>query len=98
MNSLSFTQEKNQVVVRGLLDRDHVGAAWQSRQDWLSGSGDVSVDLQGVEKVDSAGLAMLIQVKAELLQQGRELALHNVNTQLRQFAEVSGVTELLSLS
>ena len=98
MNNLSFTRENNQVVVRGLLDRDHVCTAWQSRQDWLSGSGDVSVDLQGVEKVDSAGLAMLIQVKAELLQQGRELALHNVNTQLRQFAEVSGVTELLSLS
>ncbi|RUO19459.1 STAS domain-containing protein [Aliidiomarina haloalkalitolerans] len=98
MNSLQFDVQGDAVVVRGELDRDHVGQAWKEREQWLGSTGTLNIDLCAVEKVDSAGLALLIQVKAELQKQNRDLALRNVNTQLRQFAEVSGVTALLSLS
>lgn len=98
MNSLQFDVQADGVVVRGELDRDHVAQAWRDRQQWLGSEGTLNIDLCAVEKVDSAGLALLIQAKAELHKQNRDLALRNVNTQLRQFAEVSGVTALLSLS
>ena len=98
MAKLELIKNNGTVMVTGPLDRDHVGAAWRSRKEWLGNSGDVNIDLAGVEQVDSAGLAFLIQIKAELGEQNRELSLQNIHTQLRQFAEVSGVTELLSLS
>ncbi len=80
------------------MNRDNVGSAWRSRSDWVGTSGDLTLDFSDVEQVDSSGIAMLIQLIAELSESNRSLSLRNTNTQLRQFAEVSGVTELLSLS
>ncbi|WP_194756249.1 STAS domain-containing protein [Aliidiomarina indica] len=98
MNALEFTQQDAQVRVAGDLDRNQVGLAWSNRADWMGQEQALVLDLSEVKKVDSAGLAFLIQVQAELASHERELSLQNVNTQLRQFAAVSGVTELLSLS
>lgn len=96
---LSFTRgDSGQVVVSGDLDRNSVPAAWSGRQQWLPQSGHVTVDLAGVNHVDSAGLALLIRIKSQLDAGGQSLFLHNVNQQLQQFARVSGVEELLSLS
>ncbi|TRW50435.1 STAS domain-containing protein [Aliidiomarina halalkaliphila] len=98
MSALQLTREDTLVRVAGDLDRDQVGAAWSNRSHWMGQENELVMDLSEVEKVDSAGLAFLIQIQAELAQQQRALSLHNVNTQLRQFAAVSGVTDLLSLS
>lgn len=98
MASLTFTSNGNTVAAHGPLTRDTAGDAWRQRHGWLGDSGDVVIDLAAVEQVDSAGLALLIQIKAELAQSKRSLSLQNIHTQLKQFAAVSGVTELLSLS
>ena len=98
MSALTFTQNGNVVTAHGPLTRDTAGDAWRARSSWLGDSGDVVVDLAAVEQVDSAGLALLIQIKAELSHAQRGFSLHNSNEQLQQFAAVSGVTELLSLS
>ncbi|RUO26647.1 anti-sigma B factor antagonist [Aliidiomarina minuta] len=91
-------QQAGEVLVSGPLDRNSVAAGWGSRKKWLPSGGQVTLDLAQVEQVDSAGLAMLIRLQAELSQGDRELSLRNVNKQLQQFAAVSGVTQLLSLS
>lgn len=95
---LTFRAEQNLVHVAGALNRDSVPKAWQERHQWAVGKETLALDLSKVNAVDSAGLAMLIQLKAELQTQQRKLTLHNVNKQLVAFAAVSGVTELLSLS
>ncbi len=95
---LTFQTEKNEVHVVGALNRDSVAKAWQERHHWAAGSDTLVLDLSKVNAVDSAGLAMLIQLKAELQTEQRELTLQKVNKQLVAFAAVSGVTELLSLS
>lgn len=96
---LSFTRgDGNQVVVSGDLDRNSVPAAWSNRQQWLPDTGHVTVDLAGVNHVDSAGLALLIRIKSQLDARGQSLSLQSVNQQLEQFARVSGVEALLSLS
>ena|SRR5690554_2699433 len=97
-DALTFIRKEKAVFLHGGLNRDTVPNAWQTRQDWAAGEGQLSLNLAGVEKVDSAGLAMLIQLKAELARSKRELALHDVSKQLLSFAEVSGVTALLSLT
>ncbi|RUO23497.1 anti-sigma B factor antagonist [Aliidiomarina iranensis] len=98
MADLSFEVQDDGVHVAGKLNRDNVGDAWRSRHDWLGESGELVLDFSSVEQVDSSGIAMLIQLIAELSASERSLSLRNTNNQLRQFAEVSGVTELLSLS
>ncbi|EGN74869.1 Putative NTP binding protein (contains STAS domain) [Idiomarina sp. A28L] len=98
MSDLSFKVDKDCVRVAGKLNRDNVGAAWRARGDWVGSSGDLTLDCSDVQQVDSSGIAMFIQLIAELAESNRSLSLQNTNTQLRQFAEVSGVTELLSLS
>jgi phospholipid transport system transporter-binding protein len=87
-----------QVAVHGDLDRNSVPKAWSERSQWVPRSDEIVLDLSGVQQVDSAGLAMLIRLKSELDARDQVLHLHNTNIQLKQFAEVSGVTDLLSLS
>lgn len=100
MSSLQFqgTDTAGEVQVSGDLNRDSVPQAWSTRDDWLPANSDVVMDLAGVDHVDSAGLALLIRLKSEIESAGNTLSLRNVNKQLQQFAAVSGVTGLLSLS
>ena len=95
---LQFTAQNEEVVVHGDLDRNTVPQAWAERQQWLPSSTQVVINLQGVGHVDSAGLALLIRLRSELLAQQRELTLRNLNKQLQQFAQVSGVEGLVSIS
>ena len=95
---VAFNVTGDSVEVQGALNRETVPLAWQTRSNWYGSSGNLRLNLAGLKSVDSAGLAMLIQLKAELQERGRDLSLQNTNEQLRAFAEVSGVTGLLSLS
>jgi len=96
--SVEFKKAERGIQVCGQLNRTTVPEAWQSRSEWSQGNDELILDFSRVESVDSAGLAMLIQLKAELSKENRELVLHAVNDQLRAFAEVSGVTGLLGVS
>lgn len=96
--ALQFNANNGEVTVQGDLDRSTVAKAWADRRRWLPASGDVVVDLAGVAHVDSAGLAMLIRLRSELAVKERTLLLRNLNKQLQQFAQVSGVEGLVSLS
>lgn len=98
LDELEFNNKDGVVYVTGALNRNSVPSAWHERSAWAAGTGALCLNLSKISAVDSAGLAMLIQLKAELNKQQRALALQDVNKQLVAFAEVSGVTELLSLS
>ncbi|MCC5880484.1 MAG: STAS domain-containing protein [Idiomarina sp.] len=95
---LQFNAKDGEVVVTGDLDRNTVPQGWADRKRWLPTSKDVVLNLEGVDHVDSAGLAMLIRLRSELEADNQNLVLHNLNTQLQQFARVSGVEGLVSLS
>lgn len=96
--ALQFNAQNEEVVVQGDLDRETVPNAWANRRSWLPSTENVVINLEGVAHVDSAGLAMLIRLRSELLSQQRELTLRNLNKQLQQFAQVSGVEGLVSIS
>jgi phospholipid transport system transporter-binding protein len=54
------------------------------------------VDLKGVDPVDSAGVAILLEWKRRALAQGAHLAFDNVPPTMVSLAELYGVDELLS--
>lgn len=98
--SLDYSQQGDRLVLQGELSRSTIPAMWQQRQQWLQtaiSDAKLNIDLAGVERVDSAGVAMLLRLKGELQQRQCELAIVAANPQLRAIAEVSGATEILQL-
>jgi phospholipid transport system transporter-binding protein len=99
--SLSYSQQGDRLVLQGELSRSTIPAMWQKRQQWLQGAisnATLNIDLAGVERVDSAGVAMLLRLKGALQQQQCDLVIVASNPQLRAIAAVSGVTDILQLS
>ena len=79
----------------GALSFTNARAALQELREILrKASGEVVLDLQGVTRVDSAGLALLIEV-IRLAQQGPcVVRFRNLPAQLETLAAVSGVVAL----
>lgn len=61
-------------------------------------SGDVDLDLSGVQFVDSSGLRVLIDAHQTLTARGNELRLREPSTAVRRLLEISGVDEYLNVS
>ena len=81
---LSFAQ------VPALLDR--------ARDEIAAGTGPVELDLSGVTRVDSAGLALLLELARTARARGRELRCTRAPEQLRRLADFFGLTPLLALT
>ncbi|RZQ56128.1 STAS domain-containing protein [Pseudidiomarina tainanensis] len=90
--------EDNEIQFIGELDRMTVPALWKQRKSWLSGEQVLTLNLQGVTKIDSAGVAMLLEAKRAVLADQRELAITHANQQLHAMVQVSGVSALLQLN
>ncbi|KFZ31208.1 hypothetical protein IDSA_00265 [Pseudidiomarina salinarum] len=95
---INWQTSDDALVLSGVLNRDTVPGLWASRADWLSADDALVVDLSGLDHVDSAGVAMLLQTKRQLMQKDRKLELKSPSEQLRAIADVSGATELLNFS
>lgn len=68
---------------------------WLRKADELAASG--AVDLAGVTRVDSAGVAFLLELTRRASKAGNELALVNASSELRsllEFLEIDGVLKL----
>jgi len=63
--------------LRGALVRDRLSEHASQIEAELRGSGDVVLDLSGVDRIDSSGVALLTQTARRLQPQGRNLRLEN---------------------
>lgn len=61
-------------------------------------SSSTSLDLSSVERVDSAGLALLIEWSRLAKASNKELVLKNVPASLKSLIDISGLGEVLSIS
>ena len=59
---------------------------------------EVRVDLQGVTRADSAGVALLIEWQRAARRQQRRLRFQNIPPQMLAIARLCGVDELLALN
>jgi anti-sigma B factor antagonist len=60
-------------------------------------TGEVVVDCQSLEFIDSTGLSALIKVQAELDETGREVVLLNLSRGTGRVFEISGVDQLFRI-
>ena len=85
---LHLTGELSMETVSGLL----------AQRQLFAGKDELTIDLQGVERADSAGVALLVWWQREVHQQQRIISFQNIPSQMLAIARVSGVDELLSLN
>ena len=64
----------------------------------VAGQGPLELDLSGVTRVDSAGLALLLELARAARKAGRDLRCTRAPEQLRRLAEFFGLTQVLALS
>lgn len=68
----------------------------QAQLEPLLGEGETVIDLGGVQRSDSAGLALLVEWLRVVRRRGGELVFRNFPEQMKTMAEVSHVYELLN--
>ncbi len=90
--------EAGELELVGELTRETVPLLWQSRNEWLATTSELTIQLAHLNKVDTAGVAMLLNAAREARAQQCQLQLQGASEQLRAIVKVSGVAELLGLA
>lgn len=91
------TADDGRLMLSGELSMATVPALLK-QLDWRQGETEIRIDLQGVERADSAGVALLIEWRRAAAQQQRTIDFQNIPSQMLAIARLSGVDELLALS
>ncbi len=86
----------NNLKLSGTLDRDSVPSLWAQAQQWQPTQGEFECSLQGVERIDSAGMVMLIHLIEHAKKQNCHIMLSSVPAQLRTLLQLSNVESLVN--
>lgn len=74
------------------------GLLAQSRELFAQASGSIEVELEAVERVDSAGLALLIEWMREARTQGKTIRFSRLPAQMMAIATASDLESILPLA
>ncbi|MFV0447685.1 MAG: lipid asymmetry maintenance protein MlaB [Vibrio sp.] len=80
----------------GALDRDKVPHLWQILQQWQPQTERFEVSLQDVERIDSAGMVMLIHLIEHAKKRNCHIMLSFVPEQLSTLFQLSNVDKLMA--
>lgn len=87
------------VAISGPMTLDSVPHLYREAQTTFNGRRPVTaVDLAGVSRADSAGLALLLEWQAQSTRRDRKLEFHNVPDDLLRLARLCAAQELLNLN
>ncbi len=88
----------DRLVVAGELDFTTVVQLLKDAEPLLGAGTDVLVDLQGVTRSDSAGLALLIEWMRAAKRQQKSIQFLNIPPQMLDIARVSSLDQVLPLN
>ncbi|MEX3018038.1 lipid asymmetry maintenance protein MlaB [Kluyvera sp. STS39-E] len=74
---LSWTRDGERLSLHGELDQDFLVSLWDARMDATQGVS--TIDLSGLSRVDTAGLALLVHLVDLIRAQGRTANLEGVS-------------------
>ncbi len=95
---LRIEQRDGRLVLSGELDHEGVSRALKESRGWLStGTGPLSVDLAGVSRSESAGIALLLEWLRQAKRQGREIEFLNPPAQMRSLMHFFELERVLPL-
>lgn len=91
------TPGPGRIALAGMLTFGNVGELWRRSAEVLGAAaeGRLEIDLGGITRADSAGLALLVSWLAAARERGIELGYAGVPARLRAIAHISEVDALL---
>lgn len=84
--------------VRGELDFASVAELWEATAALFAAEPILRVDLGGIQRADSAGVALLVEWLRQARQRRRDLAFINVPAQMRTIIQVADLETVLPLA
>ncbi|CCN87671.1 putative Sulphate transporter/antisigma-factor antagonist STAS [Vibrio nigripulchritudo SFn27] len=84
-----------QSYLSGNLDRESVPGLWHFLKQLKTDTAQLNIDMSGVNRVDSAGMVMLIHLIEHAKKQNCHIMLSVVPDQLRTLCQLSNVESLL---
>jgi len=95
-NSASLEQTSNgRYAIAGELNFQSVPVVWEQSQQLFGSSNSIEIDLTGVVRSNSAGLALLIQWMRYAKSSNKSIAFHHIPEQMQEIAKVCGVDKYL---
>lgn len=85
------------VELSGALTFETVPRFFAQSGAWFNGAGAITVNLKNVTRVDSAGVALLLEWRERTRAAGRELSFTDLPEQLRHMIRVSGLDAAFAL-
>ena len=85
------------IEVSGALEFGLVADLLKSSRRFFSGEGDLLFNLNGVNKTDSAGLALLVEWVAMARKSEQALSFQDIPKQMLDIARVSGLDDILPI-
>ncbi len=95
--SVSVEHGEGSLSLNGELSFKTVPALVANNKNFLSNGSSIDIDLSGVSRADSAGVALLIEWQRQAQKQNKSVCFSNIPSQMLAIARLSGVNELLSL-
>ncbi|ANI81091.1 lipid asymmetry maintenance protein MlaB [Kosakonia oryzae] len=88
---LSWSREGESLTLQGELDQDVLNPLYNARVEAMEGV--TCIDLQGVTRVDTAGIALLIHLIAEGKKQGAVISLAGMSDSVATLAALYNLPE-----
>ncbi|ENA0611002.1 lipid asymmetry maintenance protein MlaB [Enterobacter bugandensis] len=83
---LSWSREGETLALTGELDQDVLNPLWDARQSAMQGV--TLIDLSGVTRVDTAGIALLVHLVATGKKQGAQVAFTGLSDNVVTLAQL----------
>jgi len=84
--------------VSGVMSLHTVPQLWRASEELIRDAERVEIDLRGVLRSDSAGLALLVQWMRQARHAGKEVRFLNIPRQMLAIARVSSLDRILPLA
>ncbi|URN98816.1 lipid asymmetry maintenance protein MlaB [Leclercia adecarboxylata] len=86
MSQLSWTREGETLLLSGELDQDYLNPLWDAREEAMKGVS--CIDLSGISRVDTAGVALLVHLVSTGKRQGAQVTLSGVSDNVATLAQL----------
>ncbi|MFT5450868.1 MAG: phospholipid transport system transporter-binding protein [Enterobacterales bacterium] len=97
MNKVELAKQADgQFALTGILSKKTAASLWNKRSQFTPMANNITIDLAGITKSDSAGLALLICLKKEALKAKTEMFFTNIPEQLQQLIALSHLEDILT--
>ncbi len=88
---LSWSREGETLALTGELDQDVLNPLWDARQSAMQGV--TLIDLSGVTRVDTAGIALLVHLVATGKKQGAQVAFTGLSDNVVTLAQLYNLSQ-----